>query len=83
MNWGRRTLRIARSLTVIRQQITEGPTKSHGHRNVAVDEALRRDADQAPGRPELYAAQVGIALSSDPFILPAALMAPNRACRTG
>ena len=69
VNWGRRTLRIARSLTVIRQQITEGPTKSHGHRNVAVDEALgamltKRRADQ-----ELYAAEVGIASSSDPFIL--------------
>ena len=69
VNWGRRTLRIARSLTVIRQQMTEGPTKSHGHRNVAVDEALgamlaKRRSDQ-----ERYAEQVGVALSTDPFVL--------------
>jgi integrase len=69
VNWARRVLRVARSLTVIRQQITEGPTKSHGHRNVALDDALgamlaKRRSDQ-----ELYAEQVGIALSNDPFIL--------------
>jgi integrase len=69
VNWDRRILRISRSLTVIRQQITEGPTKSHGRRNVAFDDALgamlaKRRSDQ-----KLYAEQVGIALSNDPFIL--------------
>jgi integrase len=69
VNWGRRTLRIARSLTVIRRQVTEGDTKTHGHRNVALDDALgamlaKRRSDQ-----EVYAAQVGVTLSTDPFIL--------------
>jgi integrase len=69
VNRGRRTLRIARSLTVIRRQIAEDPTKSHGHRNVALDDALgamlaKRRTDQ-----ERYAEQVGVALSTDPFII--------------
>ena len=69
VNWQRRVLRVARSLTVIRAQVTEGPTKTHGQRNVAVDEALgamlaKRRSDQ-----ELYARQVGVPLCPDPFVL--------------
>ncbi len=29
IDWNRRTLTIARSLTVVHQQATEGPTKTH------------------------------------------------------
>ena len=40
IDWNRRTLTIARSLTVVHQQATEGPTKTHQHRVIAVDDAL-------------------------------------------
>jgi integrase len=65
----RRVLRIARSLTVIGAQVTEGPTKTHQRRDIAIDQALgavlaRRRAEQ-----ERYAATVGVALVEDPFVL--------------
>jgi integrase len=69
VNWGQRILRFARSVTVIRQQITDGPTKSHGHRNVALDDALSAMLAKRRSDQELYAEQSGIALSNDPFIL--------------
>jgi integrase len=69
VDWSRRTLTIARSLTVVDKQVTEGPTKTHQRRDIAVDEALgaflaRRRAEQ-----ERYAEAVGVALLDDPFIL--------------
>lgn len=69
VDWPRRKLTIARSLTVIDKQATEGPTKTHQRRDIAMDAALeafltRRRADQ-----ESYAAMVGTALVGDAFIL--------------
>lgn len=69
VDWARRALTVARSLTVIKQVATEGPTKTHQRRDIAVDAALeafltRRRADQ-----EVYAAKVGVPLVADPFIL--------------
>jgi integrase len=66
---GRRSLTIARSLTVIDGVATAGGTKTHQRRTIALDDALgavlaRRRADQ-----ETYAAKVGGALVADPFIL--------------
>jgi len=59
VNWPRRVLTIARSLTEIDGVASEGPTKSHQRRDVALDDALlalltKRRADQ-----ESYAAVVG------------------------
>jgi integrase len=67
VNWARRLLMIARSLTVIDGVATEGPTKTHQRRGVALDDAMlallrKRRADQ-----EAYARQVG--LVADPFVL--------------
>ncbi len=69
IDWNRRTLTIARSLTVVHQQATEGPTKTHQHRVIAVDDALgaflaHRQTDQ-----RRYAQTFGVDLCHDPFVL--------------
>ncbi len=51
VDWPRRKLTIARSLTVIDKQATEGPTKTHQRRDTVMDAALetfltRRRSDQ-------------------------------------
>lgn len=69
VNWEKGALRFARSLTVIRGQVTEGPTKTHAVRFVAIDDALgavlskRRD-DQF-GNAQL----AGVTPAPDPFVL--------------
>ncbi|HUC15621.1 MAG TPA: site-specific integrase, partial [Acidimicrobiales bacterium] len=65
----RRTMSIARSLTVVDKIATEGPTKTHQRRSIAIDAALeafltKRRADQ-----RAYADAVGVSLVTDPFIL--------------
>jgi integrase len=69
VDWGRRVLTIARSLTVIDGVATAGDTKTHQRRTIALDDALSavlalRRADQ-----ETYAAKVGVTLVADPFVL--------------
>jgi len=69
VDWKRRTLKIARSLTVLNRRPSEGPTKTHQRRDVAIDEALGtflfyRKAEQVE-----YAGKVGTHLVADPFIL--------------
>ena len=74
LGWERRRLAAQsvprfRSLTVINSDVTEGPTKTHAHRNVAIDDTLaamlvERRADQ-----EHHAIGVGTALAADPYIL--------------
>ncbi len=69
VDWKRRMLTIARSLTVIRREASEGPTKTHQQRGVTVDDALgvfvaERQADQLA-----YAGMAGEKLVSDPYLL--------------
>jgi len=69
VDWERNAIRVSRSLTVIRADVTEGPTKTHAHRFVAVDDTLaallaKRRADQ-----EHYANGVGTVLAADSYIL--------------
>ena len=69
VDWQRRTLTIARSLTVVDKVVTEGPTKTHLRRDIAIDDALgafltRRRAEQVS-----YAGTVGVDIVDDPFIL--------------
>jgi integrase len=69
VDWSRRTLAIARSLTVVNRQVSEGPTKSHQRREIAIDDALgaflaRRRAEQ-----ERFSGTVGAELVNDPFVL--------------
>ncbi len=68
VDWKRRTLTIARSLTVIRKEATEGPTKTHQRRDVAIDDAVgqfiaRRQEDQRAS-----ALVVGVELIEDPYL---------------
>ena len=65
------TVRIARSLTVVGAVVHVGPTKTHAERKMAlgevgVDTLLRRRL-----RMEEFAAQVGVPLDPDPFVLSA------------
>jgi integrase len=69
VNWQRRTLTIARSLTEIDAIVTEGPTKTHQRRDVALDDALVELLKKRRSEQEAYAAIVGTALADDPFIL--------------
>jgi integrase len=69
VNWTTRTLTIARSLTVIRRNATEAPTKPHQRRDIAIDDSLgafitRRQAEQ-----RAYAGTVGVPLVNDPYLL--------------
>ncbi|HET9060850.1 MAG TPA: tyrosine-type recombinase/integrase [Acidimicrobiales bacterium] len=63
-------LRIERSISVLTgRNVSEGPTKTHGHRVVALDAPLaelmrRRAAQQAT-----YADVVGVPLVKDPYVL--------------
>jgi integrase len=69
VDWDRRALRIARSLTVIKTSVSEGPTKTHAHRYVAIDDALGELLTGRRRDQERDADDVGMPLVSDPFIL--------------
>jgi integrase len=69
VDWKRRTLTIARSLTVIRREANEGPTKTHQRRDVAVDEALGAFIIQRQAEQRAYAETVGVKLVKDPYLL--------------
>lgn len=69
VNWERRLLTIARSLTEIDGVTSEGPTKTHQRRDVALDDALLALLAKRRAAEEIYAATVGTVLVSDPFIL--------------
>ena len=69
VDWQRGTLTFARSLTVIRREASEGPTKTHQRRDVAIDDTIgafigRRQAEQ-----HAYATTVGVELVKDPYLL--------------
>ena len=69
VDWGRRLITIARSLTVIRAQPTEGPTKTHQRRAIAVDPAMAALLTARREQQEQYAASVGVELVKDPYVL--------------
>jgi integrase len=82
VNWERRVLTIARSLTEIDGVATEGPTKTHQRRDVALDHAQlalleKRRADQ-----EDYASMVGTILCLTPSSSPQWQPAPSRSSPT-
>jgi integrase len=69
VDWKRRTLTLARSLTVIRREATEGPTKTHQRRDVAIDDALGAFISQRQVEQQAYAETVGVELVTDPYLL--------------
>jgi integrase len=69
VDWTRRTLTIARSLTVIQRESTEGPTKTHQRRDIAVDDALAAFIAQRQVDQQDHAEEVGAELVRDPYLL--------------
>jgi integrase len=68
VNWKRGTLTIARSLTVIRRIATEGPTKTHQRRDVAIDDTLSAFIGQRQAEQQAFAETVGVELVKDPYL---------------
>jgi hypothetical protein len=69
VDWKRLTLKIARSLTVLHREPSEGPTKTHQRRDIAIDDASGAFLVHRRARQEEYAALVGTKLVVAPFIL--------------
>ena len=69
VNWSRRTIAIARSLTVVDRQVSEGPTKTHQRRDIAIDDALGAFLARRRGEQERFSGRVGVELVNDPFVL--------------
>ena len=69
VDWERGLMHIARSLTVIRRNITDGPTKSHQVRRVAMDAATRALLRTRYEQQMALAKQVGVDLCADPYLL--------------
>ncbi len=69
VDWSRRTLSIARSLTVVNRQVSEGPTKTHQRRDIAIDDALGAFLARRRGKQERFSGRVGVELVNDPFVL--------------
>ncbi len=69
VDWKRRTLRVARSLTVIGTQVKEGPTKTHQRRDVAVGDVLGAFLAARQQQQTVYAGTVGVQLVDDPYLL--------------
>ncbi len=69
VDWERALLRIARSLTVIRRNVTDGPAKSHQVRQFAMDEATRAVLVARQQQHAALAKQVGVDLCTYPYFL--------------
>jgi len=65
----RGTLTISRSLTVVDKIATEGPTKTHQRRDIALDNGTAAVVMARRAGQEELAAEVGCELVPDPFIL--------------
>ncbi len=69
VDWKLGILRVERSLTVIRQQVSEGPTKTHQVRKLAIDDVLAAFLTARFQQQQAYAEQVGVPLCADPYVL--------------
>jgi integrase len=69
VSWARRTLRVARSLTVIRGRVSEGPTKTQAARLVALDPALEALLRKRMDDQSAFAETVGMKLAGDAYVL--------------
>ena len=66
---GRRVLTVSRSLTVLAASATEGPTKTHQRRDIAIDPALASLLAARRGQQESYAGLAGVELVDDAYVL--------------
>ena len=65
----RGVLSVSRSLTVLATKATEGPTKTHQRRDIAIDAALASLLAARKGQQESYAGLAGVELVEDPYVL--------------
>ena len=63
------TLIVARSLSVIRREASEGPTKTHQRRDVAMDDTIGAFIARRQTEQQAYATTVGVELVKDPYLL--------------
>ncbi len=66
---GRRVLTVSRSLTVLAAKATEGPTKTHQRRDIAIDPALASLLAARRGQQESNAGLAGVELVDDAYVL--------------
>ncbi len=69
VEWKRRTLIVARSLSVTRREASEGPTKTHQRRDVAMDDTIGAFIARRQTEQRAYATTVGVELVKDPYLL--------------
>lgn len=69
IDWPRQELRVARSLSVIRGVASEGPTKTHQNRCLAIDPVLGAVLARRREEQERWASAVGRTLCRDPYLL--------------
>ena len=69
VDWERGTLTFARSLTVIRREAIEGPTKTHQRRDIAIDDTLGAFIAERQAEQQAFAETVGVELVKDPYLL--------------
>jgi len=69
VDWELGLLRVARSLTIIRQEMSEGSTKTHQMRQIAVDDVMGAFLVARREQQKGYAKRVGAALCPDPYVL--------------
>jgi integrase len=82
VDWKRDVLRIERSLTVIKREPNEGPTKTHARRDIAIDGALRALLEHRRAQQKTYARTVGVPLTRDPYILSRSAYGSTPCCPT-
>ena len=69
VDWERGALRVARSLAVIKGVASEGPTKTHSHRYIAIDDKIRDLLARRRAEQEACARQIGTTLAGDGYVL--------------
>jgi integrase len=67
IDWERRQLRIARSLTVVRRVASVGPTKTHARRDIAIDDMLSASLAHRQTEQRNKARSVGVELMTRSF----------------
>ena len=69
VDWKRGTLTVARSLTVILRIATEGPTKTHQRRDIAIDDTLGAFIAERQAEQQAFAEIVSVELVTNPYLL--------------
>jgi len=69
VDWDKHLLHIARSITVVHQQVSRGPTKVHQTRRVAIDEVTAAFLAARRDQQERLAVAKAVPICDDPYLL--------------